>query len=381
MAVKRDYYDVLGIGKSADEDDLKKAYRKLAKQYHPDANPGDADAETKFKEVSEAYAVLSDAQKRAAYDRMGHAAFDQSAGGGGFYNTDFDMGDIFESIFGGGFGDVFGDGRNRRGGPKRGADLRASLTITFEEAVFGVDKELRMNVSDHCPTCKGTGSKPGTVAESCRRCGGTGQERVQQQTMLGVMTTVRACSACRGEGKIIKDPCTECHGTGKIRKVKKVTVSVPKGIDNGQTVRLAGSGEMGEKGGPSGDLLVTVRVQPHKYFERDGMNLFIELPISFIQAALGSEITIPTLYGDETRDIKPGAQTGTRFTLRGKGVPNVRNARSVGDLIVSLKVVVPTSLTDKQKDALKSFAKEMGEDYSDGKKGFFEKLGHRRDKS
>ncbi len=376
MADKRDYYEVLGVNKGADDGEIKKAYRRMAKQYHPDVNPDNKEAEAKFKEASEAYEVLSDQQKRAAYDQMGHAAFEQGAGGGGgFYGGEgFDMGDIFETFFGGGsFGGFGGNGR-RKQGPRRGADLQSSLTITFEEAVFGCQKDIQIAVNDTCQSCSGSGAKPGTVAESCRHCGGSGQERVHQQTMFGTMTSVRTCTVCRGEGKVIKEPCTTCRGTGKVRKSKTLQVSVPKGIDNGQTIRLAGNGEPGEKGGPSGDLLITIRVQPHAFFKRDGYQLYLEVPITFVQAALGDEITIPTLTGQEKQTIKAGTQTGTTLVLKGKGVPSVRNPRVTGDLIVTLKVLVPTALTDRQKDLLKAFADEMGDEYKDHKKGFFDKL-------
>ncbi len=376
MAEKRDYYEVLGVPKTASDDEIKKAYRKMAKQYHPDANPGDTAAEDKFKEVNEAYAVLSDPQKKAAYNQYGHSAFDQSGGGGGGFYGGFDMGDIFESFFGeSGFGEMFGGGGGRRrNGPRRGADMQTNIQITFDEAYFGTTRDITLTSSDSCPTCKGTGAKPGTNADNCKKCGGSGQERVQQQTMFGTMTTVRTCSACHGEGKIIKDPCTTCRGEGKVRTSKTITVTVPKGIDNGQSIRIGGKGESGEKGGPPGDLLITVYVQPHKVFVRKGNDLHLEVPITFVQATLGDEISIPTMEGEEKYTIKPGTQPGTVVSIRGKGVPNVKNNRVVGDLIVTLDVTVPTTLTDKQKQALRTFADEMGEDYKDHKKGFFDKL-------
>jgi molecular chaperone DnaJ len=372
MANKRDYYEILGVPKGAAEDDLKRAYRSMAKKYHPDANPGDKNAEAKFKEINEAYGVLSDGQKRAAYDQYGHAAFEQAGGGGGFYSQGVDMGDIFDSFFGGGFGDIFGGGR--RGGPRRGADLHANLTVRFEEAIFGAEKEIQISSNDLCDTCKGSGAKPGTVAENCRHCGGTGQERVQQQSIFGTMTTVRACSVCGGAGRIIKEHCPTCHGLGRARKNKVLKITVPKGIDNGQMIRLAGRGEAGAKGAPDGDLLVTIQIQAHKLFTRNGMNLYVEIPVTFVQAALGAEITVPTLEGTEKYTLKPGTQTGARFSLRGKGVPSVRNNRTFGDLVVTLKVTVPTTLTEKQKERLRDFADEMGEEYKDHKKGFWDKL-------
>ncbi|MDR1541478.1 MAG: molecular chaperone DnaJ [Clostridiales bacterium] len=378
MADKKDYYETLGVQKSATEDDLKKAYRKMAKQYHPDANPGDKTAEEKFKEINEAYGVLSDPQKKAAYDQYGHSAFDQAGGGGagGFYGgSAFDMSDIFDSFFGdgGGFGDLFGSQR-RRGGPRRGADLQTSIQIKFEEAVFGTAKDIKLQGYDTCGTCKGTGAKPGTFAESCKHCGGTGQERVQQQTLLGFVVNTRPCSYCRGEGRIIKSPCPECHGAGKVNVTKTLSVTIPKGIDNGQAIRLSGKGEAGEKGGLPGDLLVTVYVQPHKVFTRQGTNLYLDIPITFVQAALGDEIQIPTLEGEEKLAIKPGTQPGTVVSIRGKGVPNVKNSRMIGDLVVKLIVNVPNQLTEKQKQLLREFADEMGEDYKNSKKTWFNKI-------
>jgi len=373
---KQDYYEALGAQKGADDAELKRAYRQMAKKYHPDANPGDKAAEEKFKEVNEAYSVLSDQQKRAAYDQYGHAAFDGSGAGGGFsgMNADFDMGDIFGSVF----GDFFGGGgmRQQQAGPKRGNDVQVNVQIEFEEAVFGTDKEISITINDHCDACGGSGAKAGTTAESCRHCGGTGQERVQQQTMFGTMTSVRACSICRGEGKIIKTPCEKCSGKGVVRKTKTIIVSVPKGIDNGQSIPFRNKGEAGERSGGKGDLYVKVYVKPHKLFTRNGNDLYMDMDIHFAQAALGDELIIPTVYGEEKYSLKAGTQTGTTATLRGKGVPNVRNPRSVGDLFVRLNVTVPTSLNEKQKDALRAYAAEMGESSDgekDGKRSFFGK--------
>ena len=378
MADKRDYYETLGVKKGASDDEIKKAYRKLAKEYHPDVNPGDKESEAKFKEINEAYEVLSDEQKKATYDQFGHDAFTGGAGGpgGGFYSggAGFDMGDIFESFFGDGAFDMFGGAGRRRQGPKRGADVRVNLQIKFEEAVFGVDKELTMDMNESCDTCKGSGAKPGTYAETCKHCNGTGQERVQQQTMFGAMTSVRPCSICRGEGKIVKEPCPKCGGTGQARQRKTIQVSIPKGIDSGQTIRIAGKGEPGEKGGPPGDLLMSIYVSPHPYFTRQGTNLYINVPISFAQAALGDEIIVPSMEGEEKYTIKPGTQTGSKITLKGKGVPNVKNNRVVGDLIATLNVVVPKNLTEKQKSILKEFSEEMGESTKEQKRSFFEKF-------
>ncbi len=346
MADKRDYYEVLGVNKSAGEDEIKKAYRKLAKKYHPDANPGDKTAEEKFKEVNEAYEVLSDTQKRAQYDQFGHAAFDQSmgGGGGGFYGGgDFDMGDIF-SMFG--FG---GGSASRRNGPMKGRDLNITIQISFEEAVFGCKKDIQVNVTDTCDTCNGTGAKPGTHAETCRKCNGTGQERVVQQSIFGTMQTTRTCSVCHGTGKTIKEPCTTCRGTGYIKKTKKYEINIPKGIDHGQTIRLSGKGEAGINGGGYGDLLVTVYVKPHTYFVRKGMDIYSEKTISFTEAILGGEITINTVYGEEKYTVKAGTQPNTVITLKNCGVPSIRNDKIKGNQIVTLKVSIPTNLTEKQK--------------------------------
>ncbi len=368
---KKDFYDVLGVSNDATDSDIKKAYRKLAKKYHPDANPGNAEAEAKFKEASEAYEVLSDSSKRGQYDRFGHSAFENGGGGGASYGGFSDMGDIFESFFG---GDVFGGGRSRRNGPRRGSDVQVNVQITFEEAMFGTKKDITISVSENCSDCNGTGAKKGTVASSCGNCNGTGQERVSVQTLFGSTTTIRTCSVCGGSGKIIKTPCVTCKGKGKVRKKKTLEVTIPKGIDNGQSIRINGKGEDGEKGGPSGDLLVTIYVKDHDHFERQGTNLYLEVPITFVQAALGDVITVPTIYGNEEYKVKAGTQTGTKIVLRGKGAPSVRNSKVIGDLIVTLNVTVPTTLTDKQKKLLKDFADEMGEEYKDHKKGFFDKI-------
>lgn len=366
----RDYYEILGIQKGASDDEIKKAYRNLAKQYHPDANPNDPTAEGKFKEVSEAYAVLSDSTKRQQYDQFGHAAFEQGAGGAGF---DFDVDDIFSSFFGGGFGDIFGRGSSRNG-PRRGANMQVSLQIEFEDAIFGTTKDIRIPVTENCPTCHGSGAKQGTQAENCRNCGGTGQERVNQQTPFGMVATVRTCSACSGHGRIVRDPCVSCRGTGKHKVERTLQVTIPKGIDSGQSIKISGKGESGEKGGPNGDLLVTIYIRPHKLFAREGLNLFIDIPITFVQASLGAEVTIPTVNGRETYTIKPGTQTGTRITIRGKGVPSVRKANTYGDLIATLKVTIPTSLSDKERDLLIQFGQENGDYHESNNKSFFDKI-------
>ncbi|MCL2372522.1 MAG: molecular chaperone DnaJ [Defluviitaleaceae bacterium] len=376
MADKRDYYEILGVGRDASDSDLKKAYRNMAKKYHPDANPGDKTAEDKFKEVSEAYSVLSDANKRSTYDQFGHQAFQQ--GGGGGFNGSMDMGDIFNSFFGGGgidLGSMFGGGGRQRPRARRGADLQMRVNIRFEEAVFGTTKEVKLQTYDSCGTCKGTGAKPGTHPESCKHCGGTGSTRVTQQSILGMMTQVVTCQHCRGEGKIIKDPCKDCRGLGRVRTTKTLEVNIPKGIDNGQSVRLNGKGEMGEKGAPAGDLYITVNVAPHKLYTREGSHLYLEMPITFVQAALGDEISIPTLDGGaEKHDVKPGTQPGAIVRLRGKGVPNVHNASNVGDLIVKLNVTVPTSMNEKQREILRGFNDAMGDDYKNHKIKWLDKV-------
>ncbi|MEA4815890.1 MAG: molecular chaperone DnaJ [Lachnospiraceae bacterium] len=374
MADKRDYYDVLGVSKSASDDEIKKAYRKLAKKYHPDANPNNKEAELKFKEINEAYEVLSDADKKAKYDQFGHAAFDQSMGGagagGGFYGADFDMGDIFNMFgFGGGGFGGFSNGTRKRD-PQRGADISVSIQITFEEAVFGCIKEIQINATDECETCHGTGAKPGTHAETCPRCGGTGQERFTQQSMFGTMTSLRTCSLCGGTGKVIKEPCQTCKGKGMVRKSKRYEVNIPKGIDNGQTIRLAGKGDAGERNGDYGDLLVIVYVKPHNYFIRKGQNIYCDVSISFVQATLGDTITIKTIDGDYKLEIKPGTQPDTITTVKGAGVPNIRNNKIRGDQIVTLKIKIPTSLTEKQKELLREFDGKTDDD----KKGIFDEI-------
>ena len=378
---KRDYYEVLGVSKGASDDEIKKAYRKLAKKYHPDMNPGDKEAEAKFKEVNEAYSVLSDEQKRARYDQFGHAGVDPNygAGGpggpfGGFDMGDIDLGDIFGSFFGGGGFGGFGGGGARRNGPQKGESLRANLTITFEEAAFGCEKEINLNRTEECDECHGSGCQPGTTAETCPDCRGTGVVRVQQRTGGFAFSSTAACTRCRGTGKIIHSPCKSCGGNGSVKKSKRITVTIPAGIDDGQAVSLRGQGNAGKNGGPAGDLIVGVRVKPHPQFRRDGTTVLYEQPVSFFQAAMGAELEIPTIDGKVKYTLPAGTQTGTTFRLRGKGIPELRG-RGRGDQYVTIRVQVPTSMNAEQKEALRAFAQTMGEEVPEesGLKGFFDK--------
>ena len=378
---KRDYYEVLGVSKGASDDEIKKAYRKLAKKYHPDMNPGDKEAEAKFKEVNEAYSILSDSEKRARYDQFGHAGVDPNygAGGpgggfGGFDMGDIDLGDIFGSFFGGGFGGFGGSTSSRRNGPQKGESLRASLTISFEEAAFGCEKEINLNRTEECEACHGSGAEPGTTAETCPDCRGTGVVRVQQRTGGFAFSSTAPCSRCRGTGKIIHTPCKACGGSGSVKKTKRVTVSIPAGIDDGQAISLRGQGHAGKNGGPAGDLIVAVHVKPHPQFHRDGTTVLYEQPVTFYQAVMGAELEIPTIDGKVKYNLPAGTQTGTTFRLRGKGIPELRG-RGRGDQYVTVRVQVPTSLNGEQKEALRAFAEAMGEDVPEesGLKGFFDK--------
>ena len=361
---KRDYYEVLGVSKDADDDALKKAYRKLAKKYHPDANPGDKEAEAKFKEASEAYSVLSDPQKRQQYDQFGHAAFEQGGGGaggfGGFGGFDFggqDMGDIFGDIF----GDLFGGGRSSRGrsGPSRGANVRTAVRITFEEAVFGCEKEIEINFKEICSSCNGTGAKAGTSPQTCTKCNGKGKIMYTQQSFFGQVQNVQTCPECGGKGKVIKEKCPDCYGSGYVTKKKKIKVTIPAGIDNGQSVRCAGGGEPGVNGGERGDLLVEAVVSQHPVFKRQDTSIFSTVPISFATAALGGPIRIRTVDGEVEYEVKAGTQTDTRVRLRGKGVPSLRNRNVRGDHYVTLVVQVPERLNEEQKEALRRFDAAM----------------------
>ena len=360
MADKRDYYEVLGVSKTASDDEIKKAFRTLAKKYHPDMHPGDKECEEKFKEAQEAYAVLSDAEKRKQYDQFCHAAFDGTGGGaGGFDFSGMDMGDIFGDIF----GDFFGGGSRRRtnDGPMKGSNLRTSVRITFEEAIFGCEKEIEMVLKDECHTCHGTGAKPGTTPETCPKCGGKGKVVFTQQSFFGTVQNVQTCPDCGGSGKIIKDKCPDCRGTGYIASKKKIQVSIPAGIDNGQSVRIREKGEPGINGGPRGDLLVEVVVSRHPSLQRQDMNIYSTAQISFAQAALGGEIRIHTVDGDVLYEVKPGTQTNTRIRLKGKGVPSLRNKSVRGDHYVDLVVQTPTGLSADAKEALRQFDALMGD--------------------
>ena len=376
MAEKRDYYEVLGVSKTASDSEIKSAYRKLAKKYHPDMNPGDKEAEAKFKEASEAYAILSDADKRRQYDQFGHAAFDGGAGGGagGFDFNGFDMGDIFGDIF----GDFFGGGgrsRSANNGPMKGQNVRVSVHLTFEEACFGTEKEIELNIKEDCAKCHGTGAKPGTQPETCSKCGGKGQVVFTQQSLFGVVRNVQACPDCHGTGKIIKDRCPDCGGSGYISRRKKISVSIPAGIDNGQSIRIRDKGEPGINGGPRGDLLVQVIVGRHPIFQRQDYDIYSTAPITFAQAALGAEVRIKTIDGDVMYTVKPGTQTDTRVRLRGKGDPTTRNKQVRGDHYVPLVVQVPTKMNAEQKELLKAFDQAM-----DGKKEEEPETGHKSHK-
>lgn len=370
---KRDYYEVLGVEKNADEAAIKKAYRALAKKYHPDMNPGDAEAEKKFKEASEAYAVLSDPEKKRQYDQFGHAAFEGGAGGfGGFDFNGADFGDIFGDIF----GDLFGGGRRsgaRSSGPMKGANLRTSVRITFEEAVFGVEKEIDLTLKDECTTCHGSGAKPGTTPETCSKCGGKGQVVFTQQSFFGTVRNVQTCPDCNGTGKVIKEKCADCHGTGYIANRKKIQVSIPAGIDNGQSVRIRDKGEPGLNGGPRGDLLVEVIVQRHPIFQRQDYNIYSTVPVSFAVAALGGEVLIDTVDGRVIYDVKAGTQTDTRVRLKGKGVPSLRNREVRGDHYVTLVVQVPDKLSHEAKELLRQFDEQSGDTLNAAKRASGEK--------
>ncbi len=372
MANKRDYYEVLGVDKNASADEIKKAYRKLAKQYHPDLNKDNPEAAEKFKEVGEAYSVLSDSDKKARYDQFGHAGVDGSGGGGfsgGFEGFDMgDLGDIFGSFFGGGGGFGGFGGSSRRNAPQKGRDIRASIDLTFEEAAFGCKKDVKVSRLENCSTCGGSGAKVGTNAETCSRCGGRGQIRSVQNTPFGQIQTNTTCPECRGKGTVIKERCTDCQGAGKSRKSDKISINIPAGVDHGQAVRVRGKGDAGESGGPNGDLYVTINIKRHAIFEREDFDVYVEIPVSFVQATLGCELEVPTLDGKKTLNIPEGTQSGTKFKLKDAGIP-YRNGSSRGNQYVTVNVEIPKNLNQKQKDALMQFAAETNEkNYNQQKK-------------
>jgi molecular chaperone DnaJ len=370
MADKRDYYEVLGVSKGADESELKKAYRKQAKQYHPDMNQGDKEAEHKFKEVNEAYEVLSDSKKRSMYDQFGHAGVDGNSGGfggSGFGGFDFGFSDIFESFFGGsGFG---GSSRNssRRSYARPGANLQYNMNISFEEAAFGVEREISYKRMETCKSCNGSGAKEGTSPQTCKQCGGSGQVKVEQRTMLGSFVNIKTCDVCRGEGKVITDPCSTCGGNGRIKNNRKLKVKIPAGIDDGQTISLRGEGESGMKGGQAGDLYVSVSVKPHELFKRDNFNVLVDLPITFVEAAIGAEVDVPTLDGVVKYKIPEGTQNMDVFRMKGKGIPHLRgNGR--GDHYIRIEVEIPKKLNNKHKKILEGFELQKGGVYEKNNK-------------
>ena len=376
MAEKRDYYEVLGIQKGASEDEIKKAYKKLARKYHPDMNPGDKEAEEKFKEVNEANEVLSDPEKKARYDQFGFAGVDPNygagAGGAGGFGGGFDfgdLGDVFGSFFGGGFG---GGQRRNPNAPQRGESIRASVSVSFTDAAFGCEKSVTLERSEMCGTCKGNGCAPGTTPEVCPDCHGTGTVQVRRQTPMGVFASNGPCRKCGGTGRLIHQPCPDCRGGGTVRKRKTIQVTIPAGIDHGQTISLRGQGNAGKNGGPAGDLLITVMVQPHDLFRRDGVDVFCEAPITFTQAVLGAELEIPTIDGKVKYSIPEGTQTGTVFRLKGKGIP-VLNGRGRGDQYVTVTIETPRNLNKEQKEALRKFSETVGENNYEKRKSFFKK--------
>lgn len=375
MSEKRDYYEVLGVEKGASEQDLKRAYRKMAMKYHPDRNADNKEAEDKFKEVNEAYEVLGDPEKRNLYDQFGHAGVNQNAGGGGFHGGFEGFGgfeDIFSDFFGGG---GFGGSSRRSNGPRKGADIRVDITLDFEDAAFGVKKDIEFLRTEECHTCHGEGAEPGTSTSTCPECNGQGQVRYAQRSLFGETIQVRECTRCQGKGKIFDTPCHTCKGKGKVRKKKKISVDIPAGVDTGSVLTLRGEGQLGTKGGPRGDVKVVMRVKDHKLFVRDGNHVMYELHITFAQAALGAEVVVPTLEGKVKYKIAPGTQSGTMFRLKNKGIP-VLNGYGKGDQYVKVIVDVPTKLTDEQKSKLIEYAVSTGEEnnFSSKPKGFFNKM-------
>ena len=378
MAEKKDYYEVLGLSKGADEASIKKAYRAMAKKYHPDLNPGNAEAEAKFKEVNEAYDVLSDADKKAKYDQFGHAAFDPTAGGGaggyggyGGFGDFGDIGDIFSSFFGGGFGGASGQ---RRNAPTRGEDISVRITVSFDEAAFGTKKDVSFNRIQKCGDCGGSGAAKGTHAETCKTCGGSGQRRVTQRIGGMAFQSTTTCDACRGTGKIIKTPCTECNGKGYVKVNKKLSVNIPAGIDDGERIALRGQGCDGRNGGPAGDLIITVSIKKHSIFERDGYNIYCDVPITVTEATLGATIDVPTLEGNQKFEIPDGTQPGMKFTLKQKGIPYINNSNKRGDLIFTVNVEIPKGLNRDQKEKMMSFAESCKESNYTRKQSFFKRI-------
>lgn len=372
MADKRDYYEVLGISKGASEDEIKKAYRQAAKKYHPDLNPGDKEAEVHFKEVNEAYEVLSDPQKKARYDQFGHAGVDPNFGAGGyggagFDGEDFDLGDIFSSFFGG------GGRRQNPNAPRRGSDVGASVVISFEESARGCKKQVNVQLITACDECGGSGAAKGTSSRTCSQCGGSGQVRTQQRTPFGVVQTQSVCPTCHGRGKTIDTPCRKCSGSGQVRKPATIGINIPAGIDDGQVISIRGKGNAGQNGGPAGDLQVQVSVRPHPLFERQGYDILCDLPLTYAQVALGAEVQVPTLDGKVPYTIKEGTQPGETFRLKGKGFPYI-NGRGRGDLLVHVTVEVPRNLNSEQKKLLKSFEESMTDGNYQKRKTFFDKI-------
>ena len=376
MADKRDYYEVLGLQKGASDDEIKKAFRKLAMKYHPDKNPGDKDAEDKFKEINEAYAVLSDPEQKQKYDQFGHAGVDpNSFAGGGFggFGGFEDIFDMFSGAFGGGgFGGAFG-GQRRSNGPRKGNDIQKAMTIDFTEAAFGCKKQIKLTKNVRCKTCGGTGAAPGTSKKTCPNCGGTGEIRTQQRTPLGTFQSVSPCPDCNGTGQINESPCTDCGGTGRVRDTVKITVNIPAGVDNDSVIPIRGQGEPGINGGPDGDLYIVLNVRPHKLFERRGQDLWLEIPISFDQAALGDEIVVPTLEEKVSYKVPAGTQPGTVFRLKGKGIKSVRGNRK-GDLYVKVTLEVPTKLNGKQKKAIQAMRDAVTDECYHKKSGFMKSI-------
>ena len=372
MADKRDYYEFLGLSKGASEDEIKKAYRQAAKKYHPDLNPGDKEAEVHFKEVNEAYEVLSDPQKKARYDQFGHAGVDPNFGAGGyggagFDGEDFDLGDIFSSFFGG------GGRRQNPNAPRRGSDVGASVVISFEESARGCKKQVNVQLVTTCDECGGSGAAKGTSSRTCAQCGGSGQVRTQQRTPFGVVQTQSVCPSCHGRGKTIDTPCRKCSGSGQVRKPATIGINIPAGIDDGQVISIRGKGNAGQNGGPAGDLQVQVSVRPHPLFERQGYDILCDLPLTYAQVALGAEVSVPTLDGKVPYTIKEGTQPGETFRLKGKGFPYI-NGRGRGDLLVHVTVEVPRNLNSEQKKLLKSFEESMTDSNYQKRKSFFDKI-------